>query len=99
MQEADFKVGVTIKYDNIIGDVQFVGDDYITFCVSERPNTCGHSLYPTCKVAMLVYPHQYKDCELVVNNNTTEDSTLSAYKSQKYRYSDIQWDLKDLPTM
>ncbi len=90
MQEADFKVGVTIKYDNIIGDVQFVGDDYITFCVSERPNTCGHSLYPTCKVAMLVYPHQYKDCELVVNNNTTEDSTLSAYKSQKYRYSDIQ---------
>ena len=90
MQKADFKVGLTIKYDNMQGDVQFVGDDYITFCVSERPNTCGHSLYPTCKVAMLVYPHQYKDCELVVNNNTTEDSTLSAYKSQKYRYSDIQ---------
>ena len=90
MQEADFKVGVTIKYDNIVGDVQFVGEDYITFCVSERESTCEHSLYPTCKVAMLIYPHQFKDCELVTNNNSTEDSTLSAYKSQKYRYSDIQ---------
>ena len=90
MQKADFKVGLTIKYDNMQGDVQFVGDDYITFCVSERPNTCGHSLYPTCKVAMLVYPHQFKDCIAVSNNNSKEDSTLSAYKSQKYRYSDIQ---------
>ena len=90
MQEADFKVGLTIKYDNIVGDVQFVGEDYITFCVSERESTCEHSLYPTCKVAMLIYPHQFKDCELVTNNNSTEDSTLSAYKSQKYRYSDIQ---------
>ena len=90
MQEADFKVGVTIKYDNIIGDVQFVGDDYITFCVSERPTTCGHSLHPTCKVAMLVYTKQWKDCELVDNNNTAEDSTLSAYKSQMYRPLDTQ---------
>ena len=90
MQEADFKVGLTIKYDNIIGDVQFVGEDYITFCVSEQPSHCEHSLYPTCKVAMLVYPHQFKDCIAVSNNNSKEDSTLSAYKSQKYRYSDIQ---------
>ena len=90
MQKADFKIGVTIKYDNIIGDVQFVGDDYITFCVSERPNTCGHSLYPTCKVAMLVYPHQWKDCELVVNNNSTEDALLSMYQAQKYRPLDTQ---------
>jgi len=90
MQEADFKIGVTIKYDNMQGDVQFVGDDYITFCVSERPSVCEHSLHPTCKVAMLVYPHQFKDCIAVSNNNSKEDSTLSAYKSQKYRYSDIQ---------
>ena len=47
-------------------------------------------LYPTCKVAMLVYPHQWKDCELVVNNNYTEDSTLSMYQAQEHRYSDIQ---------
>jgi len=90
MQKADFAIGLTIKYDNITGDVQFVGDDYITFCVSERPNTCGHSLYPTCKVAMLVYPHQWKDCELVVNNNSTEDSTLSMYQAQEHRYADVQ---------
>ena len=90
MQKADFKVGLTIKYDNMQGDVQFVGDDYITFCVSERPSGCEHSLHPTCKVAMLVYPHQFKDCIAVSNNNSKEDSTLSAYKSQKYRYSDIQ---------
>ena len=90
MQEADFKVGVTIKYDNIVGDVQFVGEDYITFCVSERESTCEHSLYPTCKVAMLVYPHQFKDCELVTNNNSTEDSMLSMYQAQEHRYSDIQ---------
>ena len=90
MQEADFKVGVTIKYDNIVGDVQFVGDDYITFCVSEQPSHCEHSLYPTCKVAMLIYPHQFKDCELVVNNNDDAISPLSTYKAQEHRYSDIQ---------
>ena len=90
MQEADFKVGVTIKYDNIVGDVQFVGEDYITFCVSERESTCEHSLYPTCKVAMLVYPHQWKDCELVVNNNDDAISPLSMYQAQEHRYSDIQ---------
>ena len=90
MQEADFKIGVTIRYDNMEGDVQFVGEDYITFCVSERPSTCEHSLYPTCKVAMLVYPHQWKDCELVVNNNSTEDSMLSMYQAQKYRPLDTQ---------
>ena len=90
MQEADFKVGVTIKYDNIVGDVQFVGDTYITFCVSEQPSHCKHSLYPTCKVAMLIYPHQFKDCELVTNNNSTEDSMLSMYQAQKYRPLDTQ---------
>ena len=90
MQEADFKVGVTIKYDNIIGDVQFVGDDYITFCVSERPSNCPNSKYPTCKVAMLVYPHQWKDCELVINNNDDAISPLSTYKAQKYRPLDTQ---------
>ena len=90
MQEADFKVGVTIKYDNIIGDVQFVGDDYITFCVSERESTCEHSLHPTCKVAMLIYPHQFKDCTLVTNNNSSKDSPLSMYQAQEHRYSDIQ---------
>ena len=72
------------------GAIQFVGDDYITFCVSEKPSTCEHSLYPTCKVAMLVYPHQYKDCELISNNNSTEDSLLSGYKAQKYRPLDTQ---------
>tara|TARA_B100001057_G_scaffold500262_1_gene614364 strand:- start:676 stop:948 length:273 start_codon:yes stop_codon:yes gene_type:complete len=90
MQREQFKIGLTIKYDNIIGDVQFVGDDYITFCVSERPTTCGHSLHPTCKVAMLVYTKQWKDCEVVDNNNTAEDSTLSSYKSQMYRPLDTQ---------
>ena len=90
MQKADFKIGLTIKYDNITGDVQFVGDDYITFCVSERESTCEHSLHPTCKVAMLVYPHQWKDCELVVNNNDDAISPLSTYKAQEHRYSDIQ---------
>ena len=90
MQEADFKVGVTISYDNIIGDVQFVSDDYITFCVSERESTCEHSLHPTCKVAMLIYPHQFKDCTLVTNNNSSKDSPLSMYQAQEHRYSDIQ---------
>ena len=90
MQREDFKIGLTIKYDNITGDVQFVGDDYITFCVAEKDSICEHSLHPTCKVAMLVYPHQWKDCELVVNNNTTEDSMLSMYQAQKYRPLDTQ---------
>ncbi len=90
MQKADFKIGVTIKYDNIVGDVQFVGDDYITFCVSEKPSHCEHSRYPTCKVAMLIYPHQFKDCELVSNTDEGVISTVSIYKAQKYRPLDIQ---------
>ena len=90
MQKADFKIGVTIKYDNIVSDVQFVGDDYITFCVSEKPSHCEHSRYPTCKVAMLIYPHQFKDCELVSNTDEGVISTVSIYKAQKYRPLDIQ---------
>ena len=90
MQKADFQIGLTIKYDNIIGDVQFVSDDYITFCVSERPSNCPNSKYPTCKVAMLVYPHQWKDCQVVNNNNSTEDALLSMYQAQKYRPLDTQ---------
>ena len=89
MQEADFKVGVTIKYDNIVGDVQFVGEDYITFCVSERESTCEHSLYPTCKVAMLIYPHQFKDCELVTNSQQGH-RLADLYHSQEGRYGDPQ---------
>ena len=90
MQKADFKIGVTIRYDNMEGDVQFVGDDYITFCVSEKPSTCEHSLHPTCKVAMLVYPHQWTDCTEVINNNDDAISPLSMYQAQEHRYSDIQ---------
>ena len=90
MQKADFQIGLTIKYDNIIGDVQFVGDDYITFCVSEKKSICEHSLHPTCKVAMLVYPHQWEDCQVVNNNNSTEDALLSMYQAQKYRPLDTQ---------
>tara|TARA_E500000331_G_scaffold245846_1_gene236275 strand:- start:8 stop:280 length:273 start_codon:yes stop_codon:yes gene_type:complete len=90
MQKADFKIGVRIKYDNMEGDVQFVGDDYITFCVSEKPNTCEHSLHPTCKVAMLVYPHQWTDCTEVINNNDDAISPLSTYKAQEHRYADVQ---------
>jgi len=90
MQKADFKVGLTIKYDNMIGDVQFVSEDYITFCVSEKPSHCPNSLHPTTKVCQLVYTHQWIDCELVVNNNSTEDSMLSMYQAQKYRPLDTQ---------
>ena len=89
MQREQFKIGVTIKYDNIIGDVQFVGDDYITFCVSERPTTCGHSLHPTCKVAMLVYTKQWKDCELVTNSQQGQ-RLADLYHSQEGRYGDPQ---------
>tara|TARA_B100000927_G_scaffold291709_1_gene295978 strand:+ start:3600 stop:3824 length:225 start_codon:yes stop_codon:yes gene_type:complete len=74
MQKEQFAIGVTIKYDNIIGEVQFVDDKYITFCVSEQDSHCPHSLHPTCKVAMLVYPHQWKDCELVSNNEIHKDA-------------------------
>jgi len=90
MQKADFKIGVRIRYDNMEGDVQFVGDDYITFCVSEKPSICEHSLHPTCKVAMLVYTHQWTDCTEVINNNDDAISPLSTYKAQEHRYSDIQ---------
>ena len=90
MQKADFKIGLTINYDNMIGDVQFVSDDYITFCVSEKPAHCPNSKHPTVKVCMLVYPHQWEDCTLVVNNNEGEISTLSMYQAQEYRYSDVQ---------
>ena len=90
MQREQFQIGLTIKYDNIIGDVQFVGDDYITFCVSEKPSHCEHSLFPTCKVAMLVYTHQWTDCTEVINNNDDAISPLSTYKAQEHRYSDIQ---------
>ena len=90
MQETDFQVGLTISYEDMIGDVQFVSEEYITFCVSEKPSHCPNSRHPTVKVCMLVYPHQWKDCELVVDNNDDAISPLSTYKAQEHRYSDVQ---------
>ena len=90
MQKADFQIGITIKYDNITGDVQFVGDDYITFCVSEKPSHCPNSLHPTTKVCQLIYTKDWENCTEVVNTEDSVISPVSTYKAQMYRPLDIQ---------
>ena len=90
MQKADFKIGLHIRHEDNEGKIAFISDDYITITVSEKPSHCPNSLHPTTKVNLLVFNHQWKDCELVTNTNEGTISTVSIYKAQQHRYADVQ---------
>ena len=70
MKLEDCKVGLTIKYEHMQGQIQFISDQYITFCVSEQEVTCKLSKYKTTKCCLIVFPHQLKDCTLINTNET-----------------------------
>ena len=90
MQKADFKIGLHIRHEDNEGKIAFISEEYITITVSEKPAICPNSRHPTVKVNMLLFPHQYEDCEVVANKNEGEISTLSIYKAQEHRYADVQ---------
>ena len=68
MRLEDFKVGQHITHDNMQGIVQFISEEYITFCISEKPVVCNNSKYKTTKCCVLIYPNEWKNCVLIDTN-------------------------------
>ena len=68
MRLEDFKVGQHITHDNMQGIVQFISEEYITFCISEKPVVCKNSKYKTTKVSVLLFSRHWKDCSLSNTN-------------------------------
>jgi len=53
-----FYQGLTVKYKNHVGVVDFVCEKYITICIDRL----GHRSKDVC---LLVYPQQWKDVQLL----------------------------------
>jgi|TARA_B000000557_G_scaffold59689_1_gene46533 hypothetical protein len=57
------EVGRKAKYDGLEGTIEFVSDDYITICVSTKPNPEG-SRQPMNKCCICVYPNEWGNVEV-----------------------------------
>lgn len=56
-------VGARVRWKTHEGYINFIDDDYITICVSEKPNSPG-SKHPTNKCCLLCYASQWDELEL-----------------------------------
>ena len=78
-----FKIGDWIRFDDDEGYVTFIGKEYLTCCVREwKDDNLLHGI-GQCKV--LIYASNWQDCVL-----TKSGTDINNYKSQEYRYEDIQ---------
>ena len=57
------EVGMPAKYGEMTGTIEFISDEYITLCVSTKPNPEG-SRQPMNKCCLCVYPHMWDDLEI-----------------------------------
>ena len=55
--------GMPAKYGDMTGTIEFVSEEYITLCISEKPNPEG-SRHPTNKCCLLVYSRDWDDLEI-----------------------------------
>lgn len=56
-------VGAKVRWKTHEGYINFIDDEYITICVSEKPNPPG-SRHPTNKCCLLCYAAQWDELEL-----------------------------------
>ena len=57
------EVGQRARIGSVEGFIEFVSDEYITVCVSTKPNPKG-SRQPMNKCCVCVYPYQWDDLEI-----------------------------------
>ena len=58
-----FTEGIQVEYKNCTGIIEFVSDEYVTVCIETYDDKFR-------SVCMLVYPHEWKDIEIVGNYET-----------------------------
>ncbi len=68
------------KIGSIQGTIEFICEEYITVCVSTKPNPVG-SRQPMNKCCVCVYPNQWDDLEI-------EDSHFQNVKNYKGKTND-----------
>lgn len=55
------QVGNVAKFEDLEGRIEFVCDDYITICVSKRPNDDPHAKSNEIKCCVIVYRENWGD--------------------------------------
>lgn len=58
-----FTKGIQVEYKNCNGFIEFVSDEYVTVCIETYDDKFR-------SVCMLVYPHEWKDIEIVGDYET-----------------------------
>jgi len=56
--------GCPARYKTFEGTIEFVSDEYITLCVSSKPNEDPYAKTTHNKCCLLVYEHQWDELEL-----------------------------------
>ena len=74
------------KHDIDEGYVVFISKEYFTLCVREWKD--DKLLHGIGQSLLLVYREDIGDCELI--ESLRDSPSISNYKSQEYRYHDIQ---------
>ena len=57
------EIGNHARYKTMEGSIEFICDDYLTICVSQKPNPPG-SKHPMNKCCLLVYRQFWEDIEV-----------------------------------
>jgi len=57
------EVGMPARYHGMTGTIEFVSDEYITLCISSKPNPEGFR-QPTNKCCLCIFPDMWDDLEI-----------------------------------
>ena len=58
------ELGSPAKYGDFEGTIEFVCDDYITICISKKPNNDPHARSEYTKCCLLLYEQEWDKLEL-----------------------------------
>tara|TARA_B100001996_G_scaffold377286_1_gene359691 strand:- start:457 stop:735 length:279 start_codon:yes stop_codon:yes gene_type:complete len=92
MHYKEFKKGQIVRWKDEVGEVNFIDKMYITLTLhrwNKPPELAEGSCYPYGEVNLLCNNKYWDELELL-NDTEEEVITPSSYKSQQYRYEDVQ---------
>jgi len=59
-----FVKGARARFDGFEGNIEFVGDEYVTLCISKNETEDEHAFSRVNKCCIVIYPHQWEDVEM-----------------------------------
>lgn len=57
------EIGMPARYQDFEGTIEFVSEEYITLCISQKPNPPGFR-QPYNKCCLCIYQNQWDDLEI-----------------------------------